>query len=322
MKLYLVVTIDVEPDCSPSWHYSDPLTFEGVRIGIKERLQPLFNKYGIVPTYLINNVVLEDVESVNILKNLEGNYELGTHLHPEFIEPEKSVNNYAGSKGEANCCFYKPEIEFEKIKNITELFENKMGYKPTSFRAGRFSANKNTIASLVKCGYKVDTSVTPHISWDDKTREEPIDHTNAYEQPYFIKEDSFLEKEMNGPILEVPVTICPFPNNMIREYLLSLGGLRRKIRKTKYLWLRPVKSSLSQFIEIVNYHNQNNNQEDDIILNMMFHNVEVLPGISPYTKNEYDCTQYLNLLDNFFKYCKFQSIKSINLSRIYDIYKK
>ncbi|HEY5588584.1 MAG TPA: hypothetical protein VIK86_06480, partial [Candidatus Paceibacterota bacterium] len=150
--IYLTVSIDVEPDCSPSWNYSNPLTFKGVSIGIKDCLQPLFNKYGIVPSYLINNIVLEDNKSVNILKNLEGEYELGTHLHPEFIEPEKLFFDYAGKKGEANCCFYKPDIEFEKIKNITELFENKFGYKPTSFRAGRFSAGKNTIASLIKLG--------------------------------------------------------------------------------------------------------------------------------------------------------------------------
>lgn len=320
--IYLTVTIDVEPDCSPSWHYSNPLTFEGVRLGIKERLQPLFNKYGIVPTYLINNVVLEDAESVNILKNLEGNYELGTHLHPEFIEPEKSVHNYAGSKGEANCCFYKPEIEFEKIKNITEIFEKQIGYKPTSFRAGRFSAGKNTIASLVKCGYKVDTSVTPHICWNDKTREDPVDFTNAFEQPYFIKNNTILEKDLRAQILEVPITICPLPNMILKEIFLSIGGLRRKIRKNKFVWLRPIFSSYHQLIQLVNYLNQNNYKEDTLVINMMFHNVEVIPGLSPYTKNENDCTQYLHLLENFFKYCNSHSIQSINISKLYDIYKK
>ena len=119
MKKFLTVTIDVEPDCSPSWHYSSPLAFTGVHKGIKERLQPLFNEFGIPPTYLINNVVLEDEASCNTLSGLDGAYELGTHLHPEFIGPEKLFDDYAGRKGEANCCFLDPELEFQKLENIT-----------------------------------------------------------------------------------------------------------------------------------------------------------------------------------------------------------
>ena len=186
--IYFLVTIDVEPDCSPVWNLSDPLRFDGVKIGIKERLQPLFNRYDIVPTYLINNIVLEDKESVGVFKNLEGNFELGTHLHPEFIEPDKSVFDYAGSRVEADCCFYPPDIEFEKIRNITELFRQQFGYQPVSFRAGRFAAKENTFKSLTELGYKVDTSITPYICWDDKTHKQAIDHSNACGQPHWINE--------------------------------------------------------------------------------------------------------------------------------------
>src|SRR5262249_12341899 len=122
MEKFLVITIDVEPDCTSNWQYSDPLTFNGVSEGIKSRLQPLFNQFEIKPTYLINNVVLEDAGSVNVFKNLSGKFELGTHLHPEFIEPQKQFDNYAGKKGAANCCFYEPSIESGKIKSITDLF--------------------------------------------------------------------------------------------------------------------------------------------------------------------------------------------------------
>ncbi|HEY4154452.1 MAG TPA: hypothetical protein VGM24_03475, partial [Puia sp.] len=132
MKKYLVITIDVEPDCSPTWHYADPLTFKGVSEGIAQILQPLFNKQGISPTYLVNNVVLEDESSVSCFLHLEGKFELGTHLHPEFILPDKKYENYAGKKGVANCCFYPPDIESEKIRNITLLFEKALGYKPTA----------------------------------------------------------------------------------------------------------------------------------------------------------------------------------------------
>ena len=64
MNCYLVITIDVEPDCTATWQYSNPLTFTGVTEGIGQKLHPLFEQYSMVPTYLINNVVMEDNESV------------------------------------------------------------------------------------------------------------------------------------------------------------------------------------------------------------------------------------------------------------------
>ncbi len=73
-KIYFSLTIDVEPDCTPSWHYSNPLTFDGVKIGIGEILHPLFLKYDIVPTYLINNVVLEDEQNINTFIYINDNF--------------------------------------------------------------------------------------------------------------------------------------------------------------------------------------------------------------------------------------------------------
>lgn len=305
--IYLAVSIDVEPDCTPTWHYSNPLTFEGVRVGIKERLQPLFNKYGVVPTYLINNVVLEDVNSVNVFKTLEGQFELGTHLHPEFIEPQKTVFDYAGSKGEANCCFYPPEIEREKILNITKLFEDRFGYKPESFRAGRFSAGINTFQTLQELGYKVDTSVTPHLCWNDGTRQQPVDYRTKSEQPFFI-----------GPtLLEVPITI-------VNSFAFNLKGNIRNVLNGKPLsfsqsiWLRPVCSSYEKLQTLLYYMVRSNSQQTDIVLNMMFHNVEVLPSLSPYTQSENDCEEYLYTLERFFELCISKQISFSSLSGIYD----
>jgi hypothetical protein len=321
MNAYLVITIDVEPDCTPSWQYSDPLTFKGVTTGIKDRLQPLFNKYDIVPTYLINNVVLEDAESVKVLGSLEGKYELGTHLHPEFMEPQKSFSSYAGKRGLANCCEYPENVEFEKIKNITQLFADDFHYKPTSFRAGRFSAGANTINSLQALGYKVDTSVTPHVSWNDKTRKVPVDYTLAKDQPYFIKKGTILEEDTAGSILQVPVSIVLKPVKIFREIKRTLFGLRGAMQQQRPVWLRPVYSTNAELRVVVDDLLHRYHEHDVVVFNMMFHNVEVMPGLSPYCKTETDCTRYLNQLTFFFEYCKNKNIKSVALTDLYDIQK-
>ena len=322
MKKFLVITIDVEPDCSPNWHYSDPLRFDGVSKGIGKLLQPLFNEYGFVPTYLINNVVLEDQRSVDVLRQLSGKFELGTHLHPEFITPQKKYDNYAGKKAVANCCFYPPEIEYEKIKNVSQLFENNFGYKPLSFRAGRYSAGSNTIKSLARLGYRVDTSVTPHISWSDKTRERPVDCLDAPEQPYLIDEENITKENINGNLLQVPISISLKNRNFFKEILVSGGGLRHRIRKHKAFWLRPYYSTTPQLISIGKQFLSAYQDREAVVLNMMFHNVEVLPGLSPYTISENDCKKYLNQLRDFFGFCRQENIQGTALSDLYNVFKK
>jgi len=322
MNKYLVITIDVEPDCSSTWHYADPLDFKGVTVGIAQILQPLFLKYDIKPTYLVNNVVLEDEHSVRTLANLQGKYELGTHLHPEFILPDKKFDHYAGKKGVANCCFYPAEIEFEKIRNITRLFETSMGYSPKVFRAGRYSAGLNTIKSLRQLGYLVDTSITPHVCWNDVSRERPVDFSDAPEQPYFLHHNSLVRESKDGELLEVPISIMQKRRNMFRETVVAAGGLRHPLRRYKAYWLRPYYSSTTQLIEIARRFTSSQPDRNISVLNMMFHNVEVMPGLSPYTNTESDCRKYLGQLEDFFIFCKQENIQSIVTSDLYHAFKK
>jgi hypothetical protein len=311
--IYLVVTIDTEPDCSLSWRYSNPLTFYGVSEGIKNRLQPLFIKYGIIPTYLLNNVVLENNDSVNIFKQLDGNFELGTHLHPEFIEPQKTVFDYNGSIGVAHCCLYSEDVEYGKLQNITNLFISKFGYSPVSFRAGRFSAGSNTYKALQQLGYKVDTSATSNIIWDNPTYPHPIDYRKTSEQPFFIDR-----------LLEAPVSIITKwdMRYLTRNFITSMGGIRRKLDYRKKIWLRPVYSSFEDMKEIFFMFQKKYENRQNIVLNMMFHNVEVLPKCSPYTKTENDCVKYLDTLERFFKFCRDAGVEPVNLSALYELFKK
>ena len=318
MKHCLVITIDVEPDCTPSWRYSDPLTFSGVSIGIAERLQPLFTRCNIIPTYLVNNVVLEDQNSVAVLKSLPGKFELGTHLHPEFIEPEKAEFDYAGKKGEANSCFYTTSVETRKIENITALFIQQFGYPPTSFRAGRFSAGNNTIQSLQKFGYKVDTSVTPTVRWSDRSREHPVDFRKAPHQPYWV-DDTIMKKSFaRKSLLEVPVSIVSerltapqWIKYVARQKQLPFNGSRS-------VWLRPVLSGMKDFEMIIEKIDRESITQGVIVYNMMFHNVEVMPGLSPYATSESSCRQYLELLEAFFQYTNSKKIESTNVSSLYE----
>jgi hypothetical protein len=305
VKIYLCISIDVEPDCSPSWHYSKPLAFTGVSQGVAEILHPLFREFEMQPTYLINNVVLENDESIAIFKSLDGKFELGTHLHGDFIEPGKIHSDYAGKDGVMNQCFLDPEIEYGKLKNITALFTDRFGYSPVSFRAGRFSAGRNTIRSLANLGYKVDTSVTPEIIWKDPSREQPVDFAMAPNQPYWTNENKFPGSSADINLLEVPVSIV-----MRKRY----GIFKRA------LWLRPHYSDKKGLIKVWQKMVKNNREKPVVVLNMMFHNVEVMPDLNPYTKSKKDVMQYLDSLKRFFEYCVKMNTQPATLSNIYNYY--
>lgn len=296
------MTIDVEPDCSPNWVYSDPLTFEGVSNGIRQILHPLFNAYKISPTYLINNVVLEDKTSVDIFRSLQGKFELGTHLHPEFIEPKKLYDNYAGKKAEANCCFLPPDIESRKLHSITRLFIKQFGYAPASFRAGRFSAGGNTIKTLRELGYKVDSSVTPGILWNDKSREGTVDYSNQPVYPYWVDAQSYPGKGINS-ILEVPVTI---------------GEIRKWLIRSSVQWLRPFYSTTSQMISLSKKIIRDAGKKQPVVLNMMFHNVEVMAGLSPYSVDKAAADKLLKQIEDYLRWTKRNNFTGATLSEIYE----
>ena len=86
-KVILVITIDVEED---NWSISrSNLTVENVRE--INRLQVLFDRYGVKPTYLLSYQVTSCDWAVNILAKIlaEGKCEIGAHLHPWNTPPLK-----------------------------------------------------------------------------------------------------------------------------------------------------------------------------------------------------------------------------------------
>jgi len=54
---------------------------------------------------------------------------------------------------------------------------------------------------------------------------------------------------------------------------------------------------------------------------MMFHNVEVLPLLSPYTRSQKDCRKLMDRLERFVIFCKEQGAVGINLSALHEIIK-
>lgn len=313
---YCVISIDVEPDSSINWQYSNPITFKGVDVGVRQVLHPLFVKHKVSPTYLINNVVLEDQHSVEVFSTLPYSYELGTHLHPEFIQPLKTVDFYGGSKGVANCIDYPPSTEHEKIKSITHLFKECFGYCPVSYRGGRFSARPSTLKSLRSLGYLVDSSVTPYVLWDDSTRKSILDYREAIKQPAYTPNFMVSSNDSKNHIFEVPISIVPTNRLPLPKRLLNPRLLR-----TKNIWLRPSSTSFKELKALVDYYENRFIHNGFLTLNMMFHNVEVLPYNSPYSATQAQTKAILFRLERFIDYLKYKGYHFVTLKQLESIYR-
>ena len=189
MTRSLCITIDTEPDCDIHWKRSSPLTFDSVTSGIPNLLRPIWNKYGIKPVYFVSPEVVQNENCCEALKKeLRLGSELAAHLHAEYIQPQQKYENFAATPSKDYPCFAcTTEIEFEKIKNLTDLIEKNLGVRPVSYRAARYGADLDTIKSLEKLNYKVDSSVTPDTDW---SYQGGPDHSKAPHQPYFISPDN------------------------------------------------------------------------------------------------------------------------------------
>ena len=302
-KRRLVVTIDTEVDKSANWNVSPDASFDSVRRGIPEVLTPLFDEFGVVPTYLLSAEVFEDDECRDVLGGL-AQCELGTHLHGDFVEPNRRlfVSNMAGDPAMAVQAEYPPQVEREKLRNLTDGFTAAFGYRPTSFRAGRFGLGPATLESLASLGYIVDSSVTPGLIWDYPQAR--IDFSDWDSSGRRID-------TQHGCIVELPVGIRP-KGVATRLTRGSSKSVRRGLRAIGRdgaldLWLRPSWGDAGQLIRYVT-------GSPDEVLVLMFHSMEIIPGASPYAATDADVARIVESMRGLFEFCAEEDIHFCSLS--------
>lgn len=296
MKRFFIVSIDTEADCSKGWLMRYPFQTVGVTHGVKDVLTPLFQEYGVRPTYLLAHEILKDDNAMEVLRNTP-DCELGTHLHwhdPERFPYRDRMHRYFVQG------HFSYEEELFQMKQLTDLFRQKTGYKPISFRAGRFGTGANTGKILTELGYKIDTSVTPHIKHTCPYAGDIVDYSDAEEMPHYIREDGNLRYSGSGSLLEVPVTIW-----MRRRYWDPVS-----LPAKKPAWFRP--RYMNKYEMLLNLIFSRKLK----IVNMMFHNVEVVPGLSAYAQNEQEVKKYLHDMSSILHMASRLGYEFITLSEL------
>ncbi len=299
--VYLCVSIDCECDKGPGWRSRAPLSFVSVVDGIAGRLQPLFERHGARPTYLLSPEVLRDDASLHALRTLDarGGCELGTHLHGEYAEPGAHLPQVTADFQRD----YPPELERAKLGSLTAAFARAFGRAPRSFRAGRFGVGAHTLGFLAELGYSVDSSVTPHMNWAD-VGAPGLDFAGAPTQPYH-PDPARPGRPGACRLIEIPVTIRPS-----RWFLPPR-------------WLRPTRSSAARLIAVARAEisaARARARTAPVVLNAMFHNVEIIPGASPYAQTEAAAARILASLAGLLAFARDTGIRVVGLDQAAELY--
>lgn len=146
---YFLLTMDCERVPNKDFYPRGPLSWQESERNIIAFGETAL-EFGYKVTYF---AVPEAVEQhADIFKRLiNSGHEVGLHLHPHTFR--FGINEHL-----ANLPY---DLQFKIIEEARDVFEGVMGFPPSTFRAGYFSANQDTFRALVELGFKRGSSSIP-----------------------------------------------------------------------------------------------------------------------------------------------------------------
>lgn len=279
---FFLITIDTEGDNL----WAAPREITARNAAFLPRFQTLCEKYGLKPTYLTNYEMAASPEFREFARDVlaRRTAEVGMHLHAWNSPPVQPLTD-DDYRHQPYLIEYPAQLIREKVGFLTKLLEDTFGVKMTSHRAGRWSMNAVYARILVEHGYRIDCSVTPHVSWAD-VKGDPnqpggTDFSRFPELPYTVDLQD-ISRPGNSSLLELPMTVVPSEHQALRKIGERLPRRSLPARVWNRLfppvhWLRPNGRNLGQMFQIL----ERTLRERRPYAEFMLHSSEFMPGGSP-----------------------------------------
>ncbi len=253
-------------------------------------LQRLFEERGVRPSYLVTWEMATRRESQAVLRELArgGRCEIGAHLHPWSSPPfrPEDLRNHSYPHNLPR------ELLERQLTELTQVIEQGLGVRPTTYRAGRNGFDHHTLPILERLGYTVDTSVDP--LFNESTKRGMV-FAGAPLFPYH-PDPTDVRRPGATRILEVPIsaaTLPWLPKSLEAAYArlkpIPWRGAFKRLG-LRPVWLRPSYTPLHDMRAFA-----------DALLargapcfNLIFHSSEILPGGSPYTPDAASVVRFLD----------------------------
>jgi hypothetical protein len=293
-----LITVDTEEE----FDWSQPFQRAGygtLHVPKINRFQQVCDAQGIQPVYLIDYPIACDPVATELFREWlkQGRCEIGAQLHawvtPPFEEEVSSRNSYASNLD--------LDLEERKLQTLFTKIESQFGIVPQIYRAGRYGARRETIEMLRKLGVKIDSSARP--LFDYRENHGP-DYMFSSLNPSWLLE---------GEMFELPLTSVfsgPLRSEGRRLFskISNSQPSRAFLARTKLLErlaLTPEGIPLSQAIQAI-----------DIaiamglpVLNFSFHSPSLVPGNTPYVRDEKELEQFYAWWDGVLMHLKRRGVQ-------------
>jgi len=261
-----------------------------------DRVQNIFNEYGIHPCYVVDFPVASQQAGFSPLKKFvdSGLCEIGAQLHPWVNPPIKetlcNLNTYPGNLPRS--------LEREKIISLRDKIKENFGSAPVAYKAGRYGFGPNTAKILRESGFEIDLSVCP---LQDFTDEGGPDYRRFSAHPFWFGDEK-------SPILELPCTsaftglagLAAAPLFEFAQKLLRMRapGILSRLGVVDRLMLSPEGYSSDEHIKLTRALYRRGLRT----FTWSFHSPSVVPGNTSYVQDEAQLRQFL---DSFRRYFDF-----------------
>jgi hypothetical protein len=285
----LLIVVDTEEE----FDWTRPFSRESVAtkaIPAQARAHEIYDRLGIVPTYVIDYPVATDPGAIRFLRDLRdsGKAEIGAHLHPWVTPPHVE----AVSTHNSYHCNLPPDLERAKIASLTDAIETSFGARPTAFKAGRYGYGPNTGKFLAELGYRVDCSFVPHT---DLSGDGGPDYRGVPSMPHWLEHG----------LLEVPLSVgflgampglgeraawlfdSPGAERLRVPGVLARTGLVARSRLT------PEGTPAAEQCRLIEKMARRGHR----IFSLTYHSPSLQPGHTPYVRDEGDLARFLGAIE-------------------------
>jgi hypothetical protein len=291
----LLVIVDTEEEFDWTRPFDRASTGTGAIAAQPLIHERVYDRLGIVPTYVIDYPVASTEAAYTVMRDLmrAGRAEIGTHLHPwvspPYTEAVSTFNSYAGNLPR--------ELEYEKLRVLTETIRDNLGRAPVTFKAGRYGVGPHTADSIAALGYRVDASVVPYTAF---TADGGPDFRAFREDPYWFQAGG-------RTLLELPATTgyCgllrgagPHIHALSTLKLgraMRLGGIAARARLSERIRLTPEGGDARDMQRLTTALHRAGCQ----VFSMTYHSPSLAPGHTPYVRTADDLERFIGAIERY-----------------------
>jgi hypothetical protein len=292
----LLVVVDAEEEFDWNKPFSSSAT--GVTtMKLQHSAQLIFARYGVVPSYAIDYPVASKPDGYEPLLDLlkDGVCEIGAQLHPWVTPPHTEEvcerNSFPGN--------LPAELEYEKLKNLTETIEANLGVRPKLYRAGRYGAGPNTPGILERLGYPIDCSVLPE---GPRSSLHAPNYRGAPVRPYWLgRAQRTLEIPVTtsalGMVRRASPALAPFMSYHLVSRL-RVPGILARLRLLDRIRLSPEGNTLDEAKRLTRFLAANGHK----IFVISYHSPSLGIGHTPYVQSRAELDRFMDWLDGYMEF--------------------